>query len=85
MIMTNDGDFFTITMRKRPWWLWALAGIWLQLEVVLVQTALASVRESEYRAATISWISAAILAVAGVFGWLRRGEFRRLDELDEQP
>ena len=80
--MTND-DLFTITMRKRPWWLWVLAGIWLQLEVVLVQTALASVRESEYRAATISWIAAVVLAAAGVFGWLRRGDSRKPNEPNE--
>jgi hypothetical protein len=85
MIMTNDDDLFTITMRKRPWWFWFLAGVWLQLEVVLVQTALASVRESEYCAATISWIAAAVLAAAGVFGWLRRGQSRRLGESNEQP
>ena len=73
MTMTNSADVTTITMRKRPWWYWVLAGLWLQLEILLVQTALASARESEYRAATISWIAAAILAAAGVFGWLRRG------------
>ena len=71
--MTNGDDVVMITMRKRPWWFWALAELWLLLEVLLVQTALASARESEYRAATISWIAAAILAAAGVFGWLRRG------------
>jgi hypothetical protein len=43
------------------------------------------VRESEYRAATISWIAAAVLAAAGVFGWLRRGQSRRLGESNEQP
>ena len=71
--MTNGDDVVMITIRKRPWWFWALAELWLLLEVLLVQTALASARESEYRAAAISWIAAAILAAAGVFGWLRRG------------
>jgi hypothetical protein len=52
----------------------------LLLEVVLVQTALASARESEYRAATISWISVAVLAVAGVFGWLRRNDSHKPNE-----
>jgi hypothetical protein len=85
MIMTNDDDLITITMRKRPWWFWVLAGIWLQLEVVLVQTALASVRESEYRAAGISWIAAAVLVAAGIFGWLRHGQPRGLGESNKQP
>jgi hypothetical protein len=70
--MTNATDVFTITIRRRPWWFWALAGLWLLLQVVILQTAFASVRESEYRAATISWIAAAVLAGVGVFGWLRR-------------
>ena len=73
MIMTNGDDVVTITLRKRPWWFWVCTGLWLLLEILLVQTALASARESEYRAASISWIAAAILAAAGVFGWLRRG------------
>jgi hypothetical protein len=79
--MTNSDNFFTITVRKRPWWLWALAELWLLLEVVLVQTALASARESESRAATISWIAATILAAAGAFGWLRRVDSRKTNEL----
>lgn len=78
--MTNGDDVVTITMRKRPWWFWVCTGLWLLLEILLVQTALASARESEYRAATISWIAAAILAAAGVFGWLCRGDSRQPNE-----
>jgi hypothetical protein len=83
--MMNSVDVFTITMRKRAWWFWILAGFWLQLEVLLVQTALASLRESEYRAATISvGLPAAVLAAVGV---VRSGcagdDSRRLDESNE--
>ena len=81
--MTNGDDVITITMRKRPWWFWALAELWLLLEVLLVQTALASARESEYRAATISWIAAAVLAAGGVFGWLRRRDSRKPNEAND--
>ena len=42
--MTNGDDVVMITIRKRPWWFWALAELWLLLEVLLVQTALASAR-----------------------------------------
>jgi hypothetical protein len=84
MTMTNDADTFTVTVRRRPWWFWVLAGLWLQLEVLLVQTALASVRESEYRAATISWIATAVLAAVGVFGWIRQGQPRRPGESNGQ-
>jgi len=83
--MATEADTFTLTMRKRPWWLWVLAGLWLQMEVLLVQTALASVRESEYRAATISWIAAVILAAVAFFLWRHRGQSRRLVESNEQP
>jgi hypothetical protein len=72
--MANATDVFTITIRKRPWWFWAFAGVWLFLEVLLLQTAFASVRESEYRAATISWVTAAVLAGIGIFAWMRRGQ-----------
>jgi uncharacterized membrane protein len=73
MTMPNGADTFTITIRKRPWWFWVLAGLWVLLEVLFLQTALASARESEYRAAAISWISVAVLAAAGVLVWVRRG------------
>jgi len=82
--MTNATDVFTITIRRRPWWFWALAGVWLLLEVVIFQTAFASARESEYRAATICWIAAAVLAGGGVFGWLRRGQAGRPDKWSKQ-
>jgi hypothetical protein len=77
--MTNATDVFTITIRRRPWWFWGLAGLWLLLVVLILQTAFASVRESEYRAATISWIATAVLVGIGVFAWLCRGRSRRLN------
>ena len=64
--MTNGADTLTITIRKRPWWFWILAGLWVLLEVLSLQTALASAREGEYRAAAISWIAVGITAAAGV-------------------
>jgi MYXO-CTERM domain-containing protein len=85
MTMANATDVFTITIRKRPWWFWALAGLWLLLEVLTLQTALASVEEGEPRAATISWIAAVGLAVVGVLAWLRRGRSEKLGESNRQP
>jgi len=64
--MPSDTDTLTITIRKRPWWFWVLAGLWVLLEVLFLQTALASAREGEYRAAAISWIAVGVLAAAGV-------------------
>ena len=75
--MTSDTDFFTITIRKRTGWFWGLAGPWLLLEVLFVQTAVASVGEGEHRAATISWIVVGLLAAFACFAWLRRGGPRK--------
>jgi len=61
----------TITVRKLPWWQWALVCLWLLLEVIVVQTALASAAEEEYRAAVISWIAAAVLTAIGIVAYLR--------------
>jgi hypothetical protein len=76
MSMPTSTDTFTVTIRKRPWWLWILAAWWALLEVLFVQTALASARESEYRAAAFSWMAVATLAAAGVLVRILRGRPR---------
>ena len=74
----NNADVFTITIRKRSWWFWVLAGIWLSLEIVLTQTAWASVLEEQYRAATMSAIAVAVLAAGGCIAWLHPRRSERL-------
>jgi hypothetical protein len=74
--MPDAANTLTVTIRKRPWWFWALAGLWILLEVLFLQTALASARESEYRAAAIGWIAVAVLAAAGVLVWFFQGRAR---------
>jgi len=74
--MPNCDDTFTITIRKRPRWFWVLAGLWVVLEVLFLQTALASAREDEYRAAAISWIAVAVMTAGGVLVWFRQGRPR---------
>jgi len=76
MTTPNGTDTFTIAIRKRPWWFWVLVGLWMLLEILFLQTALASAREGEPRAAVISWIAVAVVAAAGVLGWFRRGRSR---------
>jgi hypothetical protein len=76
MTMPNGADTFTITIRKRPRWFWVLAGLWVLLEVLFLQTALASAREDEYRAAAISWIAVAVMTAGGVLVWFRQGRPR---------
>jgi len=83
--MTNDTDTFTITIRKRPWWLLALGALWLPVELLLMQTAFASVRESEYRAATLSGILATVLAAGGIAALLRPQRPHKLRDTSAQP
>jgi peptidoglycan/LPS O-acetylase OafA/YrhL len=85
IVMTNGTDVFTITIRKRPWWFWALAALWLLLEFLLLQTAWASVVEGEPRAATITGITALVLAAAGVLLWLHREQSQKPGEPSGQP
>jgi hypothetical protein len=80
MTMMYEGGTLTIITRKRPWWQWVLAFAWLLSEVLLLQTALASMKEEEYRAGSICWIALIILATAGVIAWLRQRGFRWPDE-----
>jgi hypothetical protein len=71
LTMSESAESFTITIRKRPWWGWTVAGLWLLAELLFVQTAVGSMREGEGRAAMISWIVAAVLLAAGLVAWLR--------------
>jgi hypothetical protein len=57
--MTNATDVFTIAIRRRPWWFWALAGVWLLLEVVIFQTAFASARQPDAGLRLLLWQVAA--------------------------
>jgi len=69
--MANGDDTYTITIRKRRWWAWTIAAWWLMAELLFLQTALASMREGEHRAATISWMVAAVFLASGIVVWLR--------------
>ena len=74
--MPSGTDTLTIAIRKRPGWFWVLAGLWVLLEILFLQTALASARESEDRAATIGLIAVAALAAGGVLVWFLQGRSR---------
>ena len=77
--MNNGSDVFTITIRRRPWWFWFLAALWLLSEIVMLQTAFSSLRESEYRAATISSIIAGVLLAVEIIVWMSWGRSRGRD------
>ena len=58
----------TIVVRRRPWWMWLLVVFGLAVEIVVLQTAIASAGEAESRASVLSWILAVLIGVPGV--WL---------------
>ena len=59
-------------VRKRRWYEWLAVLVWLAMLVFLVQNALGSMAELEPRAATIFWISAGVVLLAGiVIGFVR--------------
>lgn len=64
-------DTITIEIKKRPWWAWVLAALWLLVEIFMLQTAVASMWEFESQAALISWIIFLVLLVGGVIVWIR--------------
>ena len=63
---------YTIEIKKRTWWEWLLAAVWLFAEVFVLQNAIASTGEIEPRAATIFWIVFFVLLVAGAVIWYLR-------------
>lgn len=65
---------YTIKVKKRPWYSWLLAAIWVVVEVFLLQNAIASSQELEPQAALIFWISFAVLLVVGLVVWFVRRE-----------
>lgn len=56
--------------RKRPFWIWPLALLWLVAEVVMVQTAVASMWEFESKAAMFSWVIFVVLLALGGMVWV---------------
>ncbi len=57
---------YSLIARKGPLWVWFLLLVWLVVEAVLLQAAVASGSEFEDRAATISWIIFYVLLAAGI-------------------
>ncbi len=62
-------------VQKRPWYVWVLWILWVAVLVFLVQNAITSGgAELEPRAAMLFWVSAGVVALAGiVIAFVRRG------------
>jgi hypothetical protein len=56
----------TITPTKRPWTSYLLWAVWLVLLAAIAQNAIASAQELETQAATIFWITFAVVFIAGL-------------------
>jgi hypothetical protein len=65
-------DKFTIEVKKRPWYEWALWAVWALVLVFILQNAIASGAELEPRAATIFWVSFIVWLLAGGVVWFTR-------------
>jgi len=78
-------DYYAIRIRKRQWWMWLLAALWLLVEVILLQTAIASHQEAEPRAAVISWIVLIVVGIAGALVWRRQGGRAEAAPAESEP
>lgn len=56
---------FKIEVARRPWYEWLAWLVWLFLVVFTFQNAVASAAEFEPRAATILWVTEAVLLIGG--------------------
>jgi hypothetical protein len=65
-------DKYVIEIKKRSWYEWLMWTVWLFVQIVIVQNALASRAELEPRAALISWIAFFALLIAGGVVWFMR-------------
>lgn len=65
-------DNFTLEIKKRPWYEWALWAVWFLAELFVLQNAIASSGELEPRAGGIFWVVFFILLVAGGIVWYMR-------------
>lgn len=68
-------ETFSIEIKRRPWYEWALWVLWAVIELFVLQNALASSGELEPRAASIFWIVFVVLLIAGgVVAYMRRSK-----------
>jgi hypothetical protein len=67
--MTTPNSNYTLSIRKRPWWHWLVAVVWLALVLFFLNTAVASAAELEPQAATINYVVTALLLALGVAGY----------------
>ncbi|MBT7831213.1 MAG: hypothetical protein HN708_13175 [Candidatus Marinimicrobia bacterium] len=70
--MSDDNEYFIIKIARRPWYEKILWAGWLFLEIIFLQSALASQEELEPRAAMIYWLIFGVLLLGGFVFWIVR-------------
>ena len=70
--MSEEKDYHTIKIARRPWYEWLLVGVWIFAEVIFLQAALASRKELEPRAAIVYWLVFVVLLLGGLVFWIVR-------------
>ena len=61
---------FTIQFRKRAWWFWLLSVVWILLVLFFLNLGIASAAEMEPQASLYGYVTAAVLIVIGIAGYI---------------
>ena len=69
--MDND-DYRLIRFMRRPWYEWTAWLLWIFLEILFAQAAIASSKEFEPRAATLFWLMFGVLLLGGITSYIIR-------------
>ncbi|MBC8506232.1 MAG: hypothetical protein ISR58_04885 [Anaerolineales bacterium] len=68
----DNEEYYKIA--RGPWYQWVLWAVWLFLEIIFLQAAVASSKELEPRAAIVFWLLFGVFALGGITVWIIRRE-----------
>jgi hypothetical protein len=67
--MTSNNNY-SVQIRKRPWWFWAIAVVWLLIVLFFLNVGAGSTAELQPQAATMGYVTAVVLFILGGAGYL---------------
>ncbi len=70
--MGDEKDFHIFKIARKPWFEWILTALWLIVEIIFLQAAIASRVELEPRAAMVYWLVFIVLLLSGLVYWIVR-------------
>lgn len=73
-------EYYVFRIYSRPWYEWGSWGIWILLEIFLLQNALACGYENEVRAGLIFWLLFVIVLLGGIIVYFSRHVNRQSQE-----